>query len=50
MYGNLTILAAFVFLYSLVSRGPEKTPFNGAIVFTAFGLILGPLGLGFLTL
>ena len=50
MYENLAILAAFVFLYSLVSGGFEKTPFNGAIVFTAFGLILGPLGLGFLTL
>ena len=50
MYENLTILAAFVFLYSLVSGGLEKTPFNGAIVFTAFGLLLGPLGLGFLTL
>ncbi|NOR49452.1 MAG: sodium:proton antiporter, partial [Desulfuromonadales bacterium] len=50
MYENLAILALFVFVYSLVSGGLEKTPFNGAIVFTAFGLILGPLGLGFLTL
>jgi NhaP-type Na+/H+ or K+/H+ antiporter len=50
MYGNLAILAAFVFLYSLVSGGLEKTPFNGAVVFTAFGLILGPFGLGLLTL
>ena len=50
MYGNLAILAAFVFLYSLVSGGLGKTPFNGAVVFTAFGLLLGPLGLGYLTL
>ena len=50
MYENLAILAAFVFLYSLVCGGLEKTLFNGAIVFTAFGLIFGPLGLGFLTL
>jgi len=50
MYENLAILAAFVLLYSLVSGGLEKTPFNGAVVFTAFGLILGPLGLGALTL
>ncbi len=50
MYENLAILAAFVFLYSLVSGGLEKTPINGAVVFTAFGLILGPLGLGFLNL
>ena len=50
MYENLAILAAFIFLYSLVSGGLEKTLFNGAIVFTAFGLILGPLGFGFLSL
>lgn len=50
MYESLAILAAFVFLYSLVSGGLEKTPFNGAVVFTAFGLVLGPLGLGFLNL
>ena len=35
MYENLAILAAFVFLYSLVSGGLEKTPFNGAVVFAA---------------
>ena len=50
MYGNLAILAAFVFLYSLISGGLEKTPFNGAVVFTAFGFIFGPLGLGVLDL
>ena len=50
MYENLAILALFVFVYSLVSGGLEKTPFNGAVVFTAFGLLFGPLGLGFLTL
>ena len=50
MYENLAILAAFVLLYSLVSGGLEKTLFNGAVVFMAFGLILGPLGLGALTL
>ena len=50
MYENLAILAAFVFIYSLVSGGLEKTLFNGAIVFMAFGLILGPLGFGFLSL
>ena len=50
MYENLAIMASFVLLYSLVCGGLEKTPFNGAIVFTAFGLVLGPLGWGFLTL
>ena len=50
MYENLAILAAFVLIYSLVSGGLEKTPFNGAVVFMAFGLVLGPLGFGVLTL
>ena len=50
MYGNLAILAAFVFTYSLGSKGLEKTPLNGALVFVAFGLALGPLGLGLLKL
>ena len=50
MYENLAILAAFILLYSLVSGGLEKTPFNGAVVFMAFGLVLGPLGFGVLTL
>jgi len=50
MYENLAILTAFVFLYSLVSGGLEKTPFNGAVIFAAFGLVLGPLGLGLLNL
>lgn len=50
MYQNLAILALFVFLYSLVNGGLEKTPVNGAIVFTTFGLIFGPLGFGFLNL
>ena len=50
MYENLAILAIFVFLYSIVCGRLERTPFNGAIVFTAFGMVLGPLGLGFLNL
>jgi NhaP-type Na+/H+ or K+/H+ antiporter len=49
-YENLAILAAFVFLYSIVAGGLERTPINGAIVFTAFGLALGPVGLGLLNL
>jgi NhaP-type Na+/H+ or K+/H+ antiporter len=50
MYENMTILAAFVFVYSLAGGRLAKTPISGAIVFTAFGLALGPLGLGFLKL
>lgn len=50
MYLNLAILAAFVFLYSVISGRMDRTVFNGAIVFTTFGLIFGPLGFGFLAL
>jgi NhaP-type Na+/H+ or K+/H+ antiporter len=50
MYENLAILAVFIFLYSIASGGLERTPVNGALVFTAFGLALGPLGLGLLSL
>jgi NhaP-type Na+/H+ or K+/H+ antiporter len=50
MYENLAIMAAFVFLYSIASGGLERTPVNGALVFAAVGLALGPLGLGILNL
>ena len=50
MYENLAILATFVFLYSIASGGLERTPINGALLFAAFGLALGPLGLGILSL
>ena len=50
MYVTLAILAVFVFLYSITSGGLERTPINGAVLFTAFGLVFGPLGLGLLDL
>ena len=50
MYGNLAILTAFIFLYSISSKGLERTPINGAILFTAVGLFFGPCGLGLLNL
>ena len=50
MYENLAILTAFIFLYSISSKGLERTPINGAILFTAFGLFFGPCGLGLLKL
>jgi NhaP-type Na+/H+ or K+/H+ antiporter len=49
MYENIAIVAIFVFFYSIVSGRLEKTPINGALVFTAFGLAVGPLGLDLLT-
>lgn len=50
MYENLAVLALFILLYSNISGGLERTPINGAIVFTAFGLAVGPPGLGLLVL
>lgn len=50
MYDNLAIIAVFVFVYSLVSGGLERTLFYGAVVFTAFGIVFGPFGFGLLNL
>jgi len=50
MYENLAIIVIFIFLYSIIYGGIERTPINGAIVYTAFGLIFGPLCLGLLVL
>ena len=50
MYENLAILVAFIFLYSVINGGLERTPISGAIVYTSFELIFGPLCLGLLTL
>jgi sodium/hydrogen antiporter len=49
LYINLALLAAFVFLYSLTGGRLERTPINGAVVFTAFGMLFGPMGFGLLT-
>lgn len=48
MYASLTILAAFVFIYSVVAGRIEKMVISGPIVFTAFGLVMGPLGMNLL--
>lgn len=50
VYQNLAILAAFVFVYSAVGGKLERTPIAGALVFTAFGVLFGPLGLNLLVL
>ena len=50
VYLDMAVLAAFVFVYSIVGGALERTPVNGAIVFASFGLVFGPLGLGLLTL
>ena len=48
MYENLAILCAFIFVYSVVSKGLERTPINGALVFAVFGLAVGPFALNLL--
>jgi NhaP-type Na+/H+ or K+/H+ antiporter len=48
MYIELAILAVFVFLYSAVAGGVERTSISGPMVFTVVGLIIGPIGLGWL--
>jgi len=49
MYENLALLAGFALVYSAVAGALERTWISGAIVFTAFGLLVGPMGLGLLT-
>jgi NhaP-type Na+/H+ or K+/H+ antiporter len=48
MYVTLAVLAVFVFLYSAVAGGVERTRISGPMVFTVVGLVVGPLGLGWL--
>ena len=46
MYYNLTVFAVFAFLYSAIAGGVSRTVISGPMLFTAFGLIFGPVGLG----
>jgi NhaP-type Na+/H+ or K+/H+ antiporter len=48
MYQNLAIIAFFVLAYSCIAGGLERTRISGAMLFTAFGLAVGPSGLGVL--
>lgn len=50
MYADLAILGIFIFVYSTVAGAVERTPITGPIVATAFGVALGPVGLGWLGL
>ncbi len=44
-YQILTVLAAFVFLYSIVASRLERTPFSGAVIYLFVGLACGSYGL-----
>lgn len=45
MYLDLFVFALFILIYSNVAGAVEKTWISGAIIFTAFGLLIGPIGL-----
>ena len=45
MYLDLVIFAVFILIYSSVAGAVEKTWISGAIIFTAFGLLIGPVGI-----
>jgi len=44
MYETLALLAVFVLVYSAVAGAVERTWISGPIVFTCFGLLIGPVG------
>jgi NhaP-type Na+/H+ or K+/H+ antiporter len=48
MHQDFAVLAVFIFVYSTLARGIERTPFGGALMFVAVGYILGPEILGWL--
>jgi NhaP-type Na+/H+ or K+/H+ antiporter len=50
VYIEFAALAFFALLYSLVAGRLEQTPITGPIVFLSFGLLVGPLGFGWLDL
>lgn len=45
MYIDFLILAGFILVYSIVAGAVERTWISGPIIFTAFGLLIGPAGL-----
>jgi len=50
MYENLALLAVFVLVYSAVSGAVERTWISGPIIFTLFGVLIGPVGFDLLSL
>jgi NhaP-type Na+/H+ or K+/H+ antiporter len=49
MYQTLAILALFILIYSSIAGRVERSLISGPIVFTAFGLLIGPVGLDLLS-
>ena len=50
MYETLALLAGFALVYSAVAGAVERTWISGSIIFTAFGLLIGPMGFNLLSL
>ena len=48
MYETLAVLALFIMVYSSVAGAVERTRISGPIVFTCFGLLIGPAGFALL--
>ncbi len=48
MYSNVAIMVLFAFVYSVIAGRVERSAVSGPIIFIAFGLIAGPVGLGLL--
>ena len=49
MYETLALIALFALVYSSVAGAIERTWISGPIIFTCFGLLIGPLGLDLLS-
>ena len=48
MYTNLAVIALFAFAFSVIAGRVERSGVSGPIIYITFGLIAGPVGLGFL--
>lgn len=49
MYENLALLALFILVYSSIAGAVERAWISGPIVFTGFGLLIGPVGFDLLS-
>jgi hypothetical protein len=46
MYNDLATLALFAFAFSVIAGRVERSAVSGPMIFIAFGLVAGPVGLG----
>jgi NhaP-type Na+/H+ or K+/H+ antiporter len=50
MYNDLATLALFAFAFSVIAGRVERSAVSGPLIYIFFGLLAGPVGLGFLDL